>query len=192
MMLGVSGAYPVFFYGRWWSVLSAGWLHGSALHILFNMMWVRDLGPPVADIYGGARLMIIYTVSSACGFLLSSCAGRFMPQLPLLGGAGFTLGASAAIFGLLGALVHYGRRGGSSMIRTHAMSYAVGMFVFGLIMPGIDNYAHAGGFIGGYLTSMWLDPLKPERVNHMVGALACLLATVFAILASIISTLRLL
>jgi membrane associated rhomboid family serine protease len=153
-------------------------------------MWVRDLGPPVADIYGGARLVIIYTVSSASGFLLSSSAGAFMPRVPLLAGAGYTLGASAAIFGLLGALVHYGRRGGSSMIRAHAMSYAVSMFLFGLIMPGVDNYAHAGGFVGGYLTSVWLDPLKPERVNHMVVALACLLATVLSILASVVATLR--
>ncbi len=76
------------------------------------------------------------------------------------------------------------------MIRSHALSYAVSMFVFGLIMPGVDNYAHAGGFVGGYLASVWLDPLKPERMNHMIGALACLLATVLAILASIISTLR--
>ncbi|MBW8895903.1 MAG: rhomboid family intramembrane serine protease [Acidobacteria bacterium] len=64
MMLGVSGAYPVFAYGRWWTVLSAGWLHGSALHILFNMMWVRDLGPPVAEMYGGARMVMIYTILS--------------------------------------------------------------------------------------------------------------------------------
>ncbi|HSV16208.1 MAG TPA: rhomboid family intramembrane serine protease, partial [Tepidisphaeraceae bacterium] len=191
MMLGVSGAYPVFAYGRWWTVLSAGWLHGSALHILFNMMWVRDLGPPVAEMYGGARMVMIYTISSACGFLLSSTAGYLLPGVPFLGGAPYTLGASAAIFGLLGALVHYGRRGGSSMIRTHAMSYAVSMFVFGLIMPGIDNYAHAGGFVGGYLTSVWLDPLKPERVNHIVGALVCLGATVLAIVASIVSTYRL-
>ena len=155
------------------------------------MMWVRDLGPPVADIYGGARMVIIYTVSSACGFLLSSSAGLIMPRVPLLGGASYTLGASAAIFGLLGALVHYGRRGGSSMIRSHALSYAVSMFIFGLLMPGVDNYAHAGGFVGGYLTSVWLDPLKPERVNHMIGALVCLLATVLAILASVVSTLRL-
>jgi rhomboid protease GluP len=190
VLLGVSGAVPVFELGRWWTVLSAGWLHGGALHILFNMMWVRDLGPPVADIYGGARMVIIYTISSACGFLLSSIAGEIMPPVPLLGGASATLGASAAIFGLLGALVHYGRRGGSSMIRSHALGYAVSMFVFGLLMPGVDNYAHAGGFLGGYATSMWLDPLKPERVNHMVGALVCLLATVVAILASVIATLR--
>jgi hypothetical protein len=58
-------------------------------------------------------------------------------------------------------------------------------------MPGIDNYAHAGGFVGGYLTSVWLDPLKPERVNHIVGALVCLGATALAILASIVSTYRL-
>jgi rhomboid protease GluP len=115
-----------------------------------------------------------------------------MPRVAFLGGASYTLGASAAIFGLLGALVHYGRRGGSSMIRSHALSYAVSMFVFGLLMPGVDNYAHAGGFVGGYVTSMWLDPLKPERVNHMVGALVCLLATVLAILASVIGTLRML
>ena len=184
-LLGVSGAYPVFIQGMWWTLLTAGWLHGSALHILFNMMWVRDLGPPVADIYGGARMVIIYTIASACGFLLSSAAGYYFRGLPILSGAGYTLGASAAIFGWLGALVHYGRRGGSSMIRSHAMGYAVSMFVFGLLMPGVDNYAHGGGFIGGYLTSLWLDPLKPERVNHMIGALLCLMATALAFLLSI-------
>jgi rhomboid protease GluP len=175
---------PVYRYGMWWTILSAGWLHGSALHILFNMMWVRQLGPAIAEIYGGARLVIIYTIASACGFLLSSTAGHIMPPLPIIAGAPFTLGASAAIFGLLGALVHYGRRGGSSIIRSQATGYAVSMFVFGLIFPGIDNYAHAGGFAGGYLASMWLDPLKPERGNHMVVALACVVATIAAIVAS--------
>ncbi|MEO8078037.1 MAG: rhomboid family intramembrane serine protease [Acidobacteriota bacterium] len=184
LSLGMSGEVPVYRYGMWWTILSAGWLHGSALHILFNMMWVRQLAPAIADIYGGARLVIIYTIASACGFLLSSTAGHVMPALPLIAGAPFTLGASAAIFGLLGALVHYGRRGGSSIIRSQATGYAISMFVFGLIFPGIDNYAHAGGFAGGYLASMWLDPLKPERGNHLVVALACLVATVASIGAS--------
>jgi rhomboid protease GluP len=188
LLFGMSGAYPVFGLHRWWTILSAGWLHGSALHILFNLMWVRDLGPPVADIFGPARLIIIYTVSSACGFLLSSVMGLLLPGVPLLGGAAYTLGASAAICGLVGALLHYGNRGGSSMIRSHAISCAMTIFVSGLIMWRVDNWAHAGGFVGGYLTSMWLDPLKPERVNHMIGALACLLATALAILASILAT----
>jgi rhomboid protease GluP len=190
--LGASGATPVFGLGMWWTVLSAGWLHGGALHIFFNMMWVRQLGPPTAEIYGATRMVIIYTVASACGFLLSSIMGHLLPGVPILGGASLTLGASAAIFGLLGALVHYGRRGGSSIIRSEAMGYAVTMFIFGVIMPGVDNYAHAGGFAGGYLTSMWLDPLKPERAHHMIGAIVCLVATVLAILTSVVRTLPLL
>src|SRR5687768_7681626 len=50
LIFGASGALPVFGYGRWWSVLSAGWLHAGLLHIFFNMMWVRQLGPATADI----------------------------------------------------------------------------------------------------------------------------------------------
>lgn len=186
LRLGMSGAEPVFALGMWWTVLSAGWLHGSALHILFNMMAMRQIGPATADIYGGARMVIIYTVASVCGFLLSSVAGRVMPPLPLIGGASFTLGASAAIFGLVGALLSYSRRTGSSLMTSQLMGYVVSMAVFGVLVPGIDNYAHAGGFAGGYLAGILLDAQKPERVNHMVGALACLLATVLAIIASFV------
>ncbi len=188
---GASGAIPVFMDGMWWTVLSAGWLHASALHILFNMMWVRQLGPTVADIYGAARMVIIYTIAGAAGFVLSSLAGYFLGGMPIpfLRGAGLTLGASAPIFGLLGALVHYGRRGGSSLVGGQALQYAIILFVFGLIMAGIDNYAHAGGFVGGYAASMWLDPLKRERMDHFVGAVACLAATVLAILASLFTIL---
>src|SRR5918992_4320546 len=121
ILMGASGGIPVFQFGWWWTVLSAGWLHGSLLHIIFNMMWVRDLGPVVADVFGAGRMVIIYTVSGASGFLLSSLAAVYMPPLPLLRGAQLTLGASAAIFGLLGALVNYGRRTGSSLVRGQAV-----------------------------------------------------------------------
>jgi rhomboid protease GluP len=187
---GASGAIPVFVDGMWWTVLSAGWLHGSALHILFNMMWVRQLGPATADIYGAGRMVIIYTIAGVVGFLVSSTAGLYLGGMPIafLRGAHVTLGASAPIFGLLGALVHYGRRGGSSMVGGQAMQYAVILFVFGLIMPGgIDNYAHAGGFAGGYLASMWLDPLKRERMDHLVGAAVCLGLTGLAVIASLLT-----
>jgi rhomboid protease GluP len=184
VLLGASGAVPVFEWRMFWTVLSAGWLHGSALHIAFNMMWVRDLGPVTADVYGAPRMVIIYTLSSITGFMLSAALGLL--SIPFFG-AKLTLGASAPIFGLLGALVYYGRRGGSSMIHTQAKSFAITLFIFGLIFPGVDNAAHAGGFIGGYLTGMWLDPLKPERVNHMIGALLCLVATAAAIIASVIT-----
>jgi rhomboid protease GluP len=187
-MFGAAGAAPVFGDKHWWTLLSAGWLHGGILHILFNMMWVRQLGPPTADIYGPGRMVIIYTVAGVVGFLASSTAGAvlwWMP-IPFLRGAVVTLGASASIFGLLGALVYYGRRGGSSMIHREAMGYALSMFVMGLILPGVDNYAHAGGFAGGYLAGKWLDPLKPERMDHLIGAAICLGLTALAILTSLL------
>jgi len=187
LIFGASGAVPVFGLGRWWTIFSAGWLHAGLLHILFNMMWVRQLGPATADIYGAGRMVIIYTVAGATGFLLSSAAGVIMPPVPLIGGARLTLGASAPIFGLLGALVYYGRRGGSSMVRAEAGGYALTLFVFGLIMPGVDNYAHAGGFAGGYLAGRWLDPLTRERMDHFLWAAACLALTGVAIIVSIVT-----
>jgi rhomboid protease GluP len=88
--------------------------------------------------------------------------------------------------------VYYGRRGGSSLVRSQAMSYAITMFVFGLIMPGIDNGAHLGGFVGGYFAGKWLDPLKRERMDHFVGAAICLIVTALAIVTSLILTLPML
>ncbi len=191
LILGASGGLPVFGFGRWWTILSASWLHGSLLHIVFNMMWVRDLGPAVADVFGAGRMVIIYTVAGASGFLLSSLAAVYMPPLPLLRGAQLTLGASASIFGLLGSLVYYGRRTGSSLVHGQAVRYAIILGVFGLIMPGIDNFAHAGGFFGGYLIARVLDPLRPERIDHIVIALVCLAATALSIGASVITLLPL-
>jgi rhomboid protease GluP len=187
-LFGASGAVPVFGYGRWWTVLSAGWLHGGLLHVVFNMMWVRQLAPATADLYGPGRTVIIYTVAGVCGFIASSSAGillAWMP-LPMLRGAPFTVGASAAIFGLLGAVVYYGRRSGMTAVRSQALGYAITMGVFGLIMPGIDNFAHAGGFVGGYLAGRIMDPLLPERLDHLLIALACLGATALAIVASVV------
>jgi rhomboid protease GluP len=182
-LFGMSGAFPVFVRGEWWTVLSAAWLHAGILHILFNMYWVRDLAPSVARLYGPGRTVIIYTVASASGFLASSVVGEFVP---LLGGAGFTLGASASISGLLGALYHYGRRGGSSMIGQQAKMLIVFLLVFGFIMPGVDNWAHLGGFGGGWVAARYLDPLKPERGDHVLVAFICLVLSALSILASIL------
>jgi len=181
-VFGASGAIPVFRFDRWWTVLSATWLHGNLLHIVFNMMLVCQLGPATAEIIGPGRTVVIYTVAGACGFLLSSYAGLL--PIPLLRGAGFTVGASGAIFGLLGALVHYGRKSGSSLIHAEAMRYAVILFVFGFLMPGVDNYAHAGGFLGGYAMSAFFNPLTRERGDHLLAALGCLVVTLASIVFS--------
>jgi rhomboid protease GluP len=193
-MLGASGMIPVMQFGRWWTFLTAGWLHAGVLHVLFNVLWIRQLGPAVAELYGPARMVIIYIVSGAIGFMVTTLAGRYLWWLPIpfLRGAGFSVGASAAIFGLLGAMVYYGRRTGSSIASQTGLQYALVMGVFGLIFPGVDNWAHAGGFAGGYLAGRVLDPLKPERIDHMVIAVGCLFATLVALGVSIITALPLL
>ena len=68
---------------------------------------------------------------------------------------------------MLGALVHYGRRTGSSHVGQAGLQYALFMGVMGFIFRGVDNAAHLGGFLGGYLASLILDPLKPERIDHI-------------------------
>jgi rhomboid protease GluP len=192
-LFGASGAIPVFRFGRWWTLLSAAWLHGGVLHILFNMMWVRDLAPPTARLYGAGRTVIIYTVSAVAGFLASSLAGAFLSFLPFfLRGAGITVGASAPIFGLLGALLYYGRRGGSRLIDQQARGLALAMLFFGFVMPGIDNWAHLGGLAGGYVTARVLDPLKPERGDHVLVGLLCLGLSALSIAASVVQGLKIL
>src|SRR5262245_2477743 len=94
LKFGASVAGPVYYMHRWWTVLSASWLHGSALHILFNLLWIRQLAPDVAELYGPGRMVIIYTVAGAMGFAVTSTFGAFTP----VGSHGETLGASAAIF----------------------------------------------------------------------------------------------
>ncbi len=185
-LFGASGAIPVFAMGHWWTVLSAAWLHGSALHILFNMMWVRDLAPATARLYGPGRTVIIYTMAGVSGFLLTSTVGYLLPGVPWpLGGAASTIGASASIFGLVGALLHYGRRGGGSLRSQQATGLALSMVFFGFVIPGVDNWGHLGGFAGGYLSSLVLDPLQPERGDHVLMAVGCLLASALAVAASV-------
>jgi len=176
LRFGASGYFPVFAMGRWWTLLSAGWLHGGLLHIGFNLYWIRFLAPETAELYGPARTVIVYTISSITGFLTSSLLG-----VPL------TLGASAPILGLLGALVYYGRRTGSSVVGRTAWSYALFMIIFGFLMGGrTDNWAHLGGFAGGFLAGLLLDPRKEESGNHRLVAVVCLGLTVASIVASLV------
>lgn len=185
---GASGALPVFAIGRWWTVLSSGWLHGNFLHIVFNLLWIRKFAPEVAEAFGAGRLALIYTIAIISGSLLSSIAGYMFPGIPLLQGAKITIGASGGIFGLLGALVAYGQISGHFLVRQQALSFAVVVFVFGLIMPNVDNWGHLGGFLGGYWIS-WTgiaNPRHPEGIRHLLLAIACLILTLSSIVASIL------
>jgi rhomboid protease GluP len=185
-LFGASGAIPVFQYDRWWTPLSAGWLHGGLLHIGFNLYWLRQLGPTMGELYGPGRSIVVYVVSSVVGFLASSLAGRYLWAVPFLGGAGLTVGASAAIFGWLGALVHFGRRTGSRELSRQILGFAVPMFIIGLLLPIMDNWAHLGGFACGWGLSFLFDPAKQERIDHVLLALVCLALSVLSIVVSVL------
>jgi rhomboid protease GluP len=187
-LFGASGGLPVFAAGRWWTVLSAGWLHASLLHIFMNMYWVRQMAPAMTDILGPARTVIIYTAGGVAGFALSSLAWEFLPAIPFLHGGRITVGASAPVFGLIGALYHYGRTT-SSIAKQMAQSIIIQAVIFGVLMgnSGIDNFAHLGGFAGGYFTTALLDPMTRERGDHLLIAIGCLAATVLSIVVSILT-----
>jgi len=170
LLFGESGAIPIFVYHRWWTVLSAAWLHAALLHILFNMMALRQLGPPTAEFYGPGRTVIIYTVGAVAGFALSSCAAVYFPALPFLRGSFYTVGASASISGLIGALMYYGRSTGSEIVRAEAMRIVILLVVYGFIISVINNYPHAGGFLGYYFIEMVLKPQNPMLRVHLLTA----------------------
>ncbi|HKB13157.1 MAG TPA: rhomboid family intramembrane serine protease [Vicinamibacterales bacterium] len=190
LLFGASGAFPVFSLGRWWTVLSAGWLHAGLLHIGMNMYWLWQMGPAITDLFGPARTVIIYVVGGVAGFALSSFAGAFFPDLPFLRAAALTLGASAPVFGLIGAMYHYGRTMSSS-VKQVATSIMIQAVIFGFLVPGIDNYAHLGGFAGGYMMSSFLNPMTRERGDHMLIAVVLLALSALSVVASVLSGLSL-
>jgi rhomboid protease GluP len=172
--LGMTGGWA-WARGHWWTLLSATFLHGGILHIVFNVMWIRNLGPEVEAIYGSARAFLIFVLAGACGFLASN----------ILGGAP-TIGASGAIFGLLAALIAHGRRAGRSLMTAQVWSWALVLFVFGFLMPGVNNLAHGGGFAGGYAAALAFGSgvRGKEGPGTQVLALAAAFLSLLAVLLS--------
>lgn len=178
--LGMTGKFALS-KGRWWTLITAIYLHGGILHIVFNVMWIRQLGPNVEEFYGISRSFLIFTFSGVVGFILSSQLGNQ-----------FTIGASGSIFGLLGALVYYGRKRGGTFgtaIYKQTAQWAIVLFIFGFLFPNIDNFAHAGGFIGGFLAAVifGFNEIKQEDRVHNFLALATIGLTILAFLLSILN-----
>jgi rhomboid protease GluP len=191
-LLGGSGAAPIFGYGRWWTVLSASLLHGGLLHIGFNLMWLRDLAPAVARLYGSGRFLIFFFVSGAGGFLATSTAALLLPEwLPyFLRGGGRTIGASAGLFGLFGALIAYAQKSGQHGMRDAVRGWVLGGVLMGLL-PGIDNWAHAGGLATGWVTANALGPLTEERPSHGVAGFVLFALAIAAVVVPVVTGLRL-
>jgi len=175
--LGATGA-TLWAEGLWWTPLTAIYLHGDVLHILFNVLWIRQLGPAVEQLYGQGRLVVIFTLSGVLGFVVSNFVG-----IP------FTIGASGAIFGLLGALIAYGRRRGGAfgalVLREYGL-WAIILFIYGFL-PGtsVNNWAHGGGFVGGFVAGLVLS--FSDRRNEsqferlMAGGLITMTAVAFGL-----------
>jgi rhomboid protease GluP len=161
--------------GQWWRYVTAGFLHGGLFHFAMNSWVLFDLGREVEQFFGTARFLVIYFVSSVAGFVVSNIVS---PSI--------SIGASAAIFGLIGAMIGLGTRSKTplgGMIRSHFGRWAV----YGILMsfiPGfaIDLGAHVGGLAGGFVIGYIADQPKlgDSMVNKMwkFAAAACVLITV--------------
>lgn len=171
VVLGATGSGPLFQLHAWWSLISASYLHGGLLHIVFNMIALYQLGPLIVKEFGGSRMFTIYTLSGIGGFLISSFVGVRL-----------TIGASAAICGLIGAALYYGKsRGGvyGNAVYSQISGWALSIFVFGFFVPGINNWGHGGGMAAGALVAMVLGyrERKADRFSHTVSAILCLIVT---------------
>lgn len=170
--LGATGTVPIDGYGRLWTLVSASYLHGGLLHLIFNLMALRQIAPWVANEYGPSRMFSIYTLGGVFGYWVSYMAG-----VP------FTIGASAAVCSLIGCLLYYGKsRGGvyGSSVYREVSGWVVSLFVFGLVFPGINNWAHGGGILGGIIFGMLLgynERRKEGSFDHAL-ALVSVVATV--------------
>jgi len=126
--------------GEWWRLVTPIFLHGGLLHFGFNSFMLLQLGPMVESRYGTERFWLIY--------LLSGVAGSAASQLPRYV---ITVGASGAIFGLIGLLLVYNWRFGGVFgdVKTLLIRFAIYMVILSFVFPNIDHLNHLGGFVCG-------------------------------------------
>jgi rhomboid protease GluP len=159
--LGAMRADQMFYRGEWWRLITAGFLHGNIIHIGMNMMGLYQLGNEVEEVFQTPRYLAIYIFSTITGFYASFFTGNFL-----------SVGASAGLFGLLGALIAYGvlqRSGLGQEIKQYYTRLAIYMLVMGILLSSslggrTDNAAHIGGLAGGFATA-WLSGL-PNVVQN--------------------------
>lgn len=163
--------------GEWWRLGSALFLHFGVLHLALNMWALWDGGQWVERMYGSLRFGCLYFAAGLVGNLLS---------LVTHVGHAVSGGASGAIFGIYGALLSYLwlersriRRGEFRWLFWGALGFSGATIVFGLLVPGIDNAAHVGGFLTGLLGGVLaLNTGAADRRLRLASLLVVLLAVV--------------
>ena len=176
LILGATGRIPLFEMGQWWSLISASYLHGGLLHLLFNMIALYQLGPLLIREYGASRMIAIYTLSGVGGYMISSFLG-----------VNLTIGASASVCGLIGAALYYGKsRGGSygNAVYSQIGGWALTIFLFGFMVPGINNWGHGGGMLTGILAGYLLGyrDRSKEKIWHKYLSMICIAVTILILL----------
>jgi rhomboid protease GluP len=148
ILLGAKWRPEIVFSGQWWRLLTAGFLHGGLVHLFMNGMSLYQIGRHCEDFLGPARLFLIYIFSTVAGFGLSL----------LISPGSLSVGASAAIAGLVGAMYASSRFPGSPTAQGKKLYgyWTLGLLLFGFLgnlseQMRIDNAAHIGGWLGGYL-----------------------------------------
>ena len=144
-----------------WRLLTCAFLHIGIIHLFVNMYSLSIIGSQIETYVGKVKYLIIYLVSAISGSLFS-----------LVGGASVSAGASGAIFGLLGSLLYFGyhyRLYLSSVLKNQIIPIIIVNLAIGFILPGIDNLAHIGGLIGGYLITMALGIEGKSQKKDMIN-----------------------
>ncbi len=151
-------------HGQIYRLIIYGFLHGSIVHLISNMYCLYVIGSQVENNLEKKRFLIVYFVSMITGGLLSA-----------LFNDGISIGASGAIFGLLGALLYFGlhfRLYLSEALRTRIIPVIVLNLIIGFAIPGIDVACHIGGLIGGFLSAMMVGipdiDNKKDKVNGTI------------------------
>ena len=129
---------PLVTNGEWWRLITAGFLHGSIIHLLFNVYILWVLGSQLENIVGKAKFIIIYFGSLLGGSIASYLFSPF---------GSYSIGASGAIFGLMGAMLVVGRK--RNLDISQITTLVVINVVIGFVLSGIDWRAHLGGLAAG-------------------------------------------
>ena len=147
---------PLVTSGEWWRLISAGFLHGSIIHLLFNVYILWVIGSQLESIVGNIKFIIIYFVSLLGGSVASYLFSPF---------GSYSIGASGAIFGLMGAMLVVGRKRNLDISQITTL-VAINV-VIGFVLSGIDWRAHLGGLAAGsFITWVLLNATSLKEKNQ--------------------------
>jgi rhomboid protease GluP len=163
--------------GQIYRLVACAFLHAGILHLLVNMYSLYIIGPQVESYIGKWKFLAIYLVSAISGSLMS-----------LVFGTSVSVGASGAIFGLLGSLLYFGyhyRLYLSNALKTQIIPIIVLNLFIGFMSTNIDNGAHIGGLVGGYLVTVALGldgkSNKAEKINAYIALLLYILIMCYVV-----------